>query len=334
MKLVFIAALTAVIVGFKSVPPTQPFLHFMPLDATLVGQRPVVEGASDSEIVMFDDLSKSLHIIKSNGENLTTGELGTADGQVFEPSAMAINANRLVDVEVDTQRVQWFDTQGKFLHSCHLNSLWDTRTAALNDKNELIINFSQNDKPILILNDRCEVISSLGNRALVSQLYSTTNTSRDIQYKDAANRVLLAADGNDVIAVSLIAPVITKYSAAGKILFQRNLDHTVDQVFWNYSPLKGGMSTGIDGTQVPLISRGVAIDSETHHIYVLAARDLSGTYALYELYPDGQVALTFPYTSEFGSGAIYGMSVFQRQLYVSLVFADGAYRSTLPKSTK
>jgi hypothetical protein len=307
----------------------QPFFHFQPAFPDKVGPKPTLFGSANDRLIVFDGISKRLHLVSQSGEDYFFGELGTGNGQLYEPSAIAANSTMIAEIETTSQRIQWFDAQGHFKHSCKISPDLDTRTAAFTMSNELLVNDSHAAKPILIIDQNCKTVGAFGSRHLVSDLYTSKNVSRDGPYKDAANRLYIATDKDDTFTASFVAPVLTKFDKHGDEIFRINLDHAVDSTFWSYSTAKGGMSTSLDGVQVPYITRGVSVDPVSHHIFVLATRNLHGDDALYDISPDGKQVITYPIHTPT-RGDLYTMTVMSGSLYVSLVFSDGLFKSPLP----
>lgn len=314
--------------GQKAPAPMHPF-NLVQIGPEVVGTNPLVMQSSIHGVLVLNGTDKTLHLIKDGKLVRSFGELGTGPGQIYTP-IVAANSSQIADVEWPSQRVQWFTSDGKYLSTCRIPSSLTTRTAALTDDNLLVLNDSHAAAPILFMNSNCKVIGSVGSRETPSALYNSNNKSKDDLYKDASNRVELAVAGDSIYAAYLIAPVLKKYDRSGKLIFSINLDHAIDDSFWKYSPATGGMSTGVDGTQVPLVTRSISIDPVTGQIWVLAALELKKYAALYNISPDGKRILRYPISSPIPSGELQAMAVYGNAVYCSLIFAHGVYTSPLP----
>ena len=306
-------------------------LTFEPISQDIVGTQPYVERSSNRGVLILNAPDRVIHLVRDGHLFGSFGGFGTGPGEFYNP-VIAANKSYVVDVEWTTQRIQWFAADGTYLHTCHLASSLDTRTAALTDDNVLLLNDSHNATPIVLMDDKCNIVKGLGSRIKASELYGTTNVRKDAEYKDASNRVDIAADATYVYVAYWLAPVISKFDRAGHLLFRTSLNHAIDGAFWKYSPDSGGLSTGVDGTQIPYITRGISIDPITHKIWVLAAEDLKEHVALYCISQDGKVVLRLPLTSPVSSGDIQGMAVYNNVVYLSLVYAHGVYVSPLPST--
>jgi hypothetical protein len=153
-------------------------INLTQMSENIVGSQPHVEQSSSRGVVILNAPDRTLHVVRDGKLIKSFGSFGTGPGELYSP-VIAANSNYIVDVEPFTQRVQWFTADGTYRHTCHISTSLDTRAAALTNDDMLLLNDSHGPNPIVLMNQECKIIKRFGLRLKVSDLYGTSNTSRD-----------------------------------------------------------------------------------------------------------------------------------------------------------
>jgi hypothetical protein len=296
-----------------------------PMNAAQV-YTPTLLAATKSRLYVFDERTNRLAVIERNSQKVTlTGEIGTGRGQFFHPAAMAASEQGIVLFDILGNRVQFLSAEGVFQTECQLSEPTSSRTVALTAAGLVLVNTPSSDHVITAYDRQCRKQSSFGPPATLSELYSPALAARNRDYKFAANRLWLAGDkSGNTYAAYLLAPVLTKYDKSGNLLWTRKFDQAREEQFRQYVPKNGGMSTGVDGVQVPYMTKAV-FSEEDGKVLVLCSVDLFRKDRLFEFSSNGDL---LSYSDiEVPRGSLFKMALQDHDLVLSALFAPALYHA-------
>jgi hypothetical protein len=299
----------------------------LPMNAGQV-YAPTLLAATKSRLYVFDERTNRLAVIERNTQKVTlTGELGTGRGQFFHPAAMAANEQGVVLFDILGNRFQFLNVEGAFQNECQLSEPTSSRTVALTAAGLVLVNTPSSDHVITAYDRQCRKQFTFGPPTALSELYSSALAGRNSDYKFAANRLWLTGDkSGNTYAAYLLAPVLTKYDKSGNLLWTRKFDQAREEQFRQYVPKNGGMSTGVDGVQVPYITKAV-FPEEDGRVLVLCSVDLFRKDRIFEFSPGGDL---LGYSDiEVPRGSLFKMALQDHDLVLSALFAPGLYRANL-----
>lgn len=305
----------------------RPTVTPVPLNAGQI-YAPTLLAATKSRLYVFDERTNRLAVIERNTQKVAlVGELGTGRGQFFHPAAMAANEQGVVLFDIPGKRFQFLNADGVFQTECLLSEPTSSRTVALTASGLVLVNTPSSDHVITAYDRECRKQSSFGLPTALSELYSPALSARDRDYKFAANRLWLAGDkSGNTYAAYLLAPVLAKYGKSGNLLWTRKFDPAREEQFRQYAPKNGGMSTGVDGVQVPYMTKAV-FPEEDGKVLVLCSVDLFRKDRLFEFSPNGDL---LGYSDiEVPRGSLFKMALQDHDLVVSALFAPALYHASL-----
>jgi hypothetical protein len=310
--------------------PTE--LHLDPAKCCQGLAGPSIVAVEQGILYVVDDPTNRLLAYRPDGNILfTAGSIGAGPGQFFHPSAFKAQGNLLTILDWSSKRVEVFGTSGKFLHSFKVAES-EPASMATDRQGGVFINNPHHGKLVTEYDSTGNVLRRFGDLTTLVRLYGKeVDRQKAESLKWAANRVWMASDAEGSLYVAyMIAPVIRKYNANGQLVFERRMTGEIGErlvsLFWDYSPVKGGMSSGVDGAQVPYITKDIAFDQATGRLYVLAANDLQKRNSVFEFNKDGEQLRVF---SVGGSqeGLFYKLAAADGQLYLTTLFSSGVYMS-------
>jgi len=299
----------------------------VPLNAGQI-YAPTLLAATKFRLYVFDERTNRLAVIERNTQKVAlTGEIGTGRGQFFHPAAIAANEQGVVLFDILGNRFQFLNADGTFQTECQLSEPTSSRTVALTAAGLVLVNTPSSDHVITAYDRECRKQSSFGPPATLSELYSPALSARDRDYKFAANRLWLTGDkSGNTYAAYLLAPVLTKYDKAGNLLWTRKFDQTREEQFRQYAPKNGGMSTGVDGVQVPYMTKAV-FPEEDGKVLVLCSVDLFRKDRIFEFSSAGDLV---GYSDiEVPRGSLFKMTLQGHDLVLSALFAPALYHAKL-----
>ena len=246
-----------------------------PLAVNIPIPAPTLLASNKAHLYIFDERSNRLAVLDRNNHLLAlTGEIGTDRGQFFHPSAMAANDQSVVLLDIISNRLQFLNPDGSFKSECRFNESISSRTVALTPSTQVLVNTPSADHVITAFDTQCRKLFSFASPTTLSELYSSLLAAKNQDYKFAANRLWLTTDKDgNTYAAYLVAPVLSKYDRNGNLLWTRKFDQAREAQFQQYTPKKGGMSTGVDGVQAPFMTKAVLPD-ENGNTLVLCSVDL------------------------------------------------------------
>ena len=300
----------------------------LPMNAGQV-YAPTLLAATKSHLYVFDERTNRLAVIERNTQKVTlTGEIGTGRGQFFHPAAMAASEQGVVLFDILNNRFQFLNAEGVFQTECQLSEPTSSRTVALTAAGLILVNTPSSDHVITAYDRQCQKQSSFGPPATLSELYSPALAPRNRDYKFAANRLWLTGDkSGNTYAAYFLAPVLTKYGKSGNLLWTRKFDPAREEQFRQYIPKNGGMSSGLDGVQVPYMTKAVFAEDDGK-VLVLCSVDLFRKDRIFEFSPSGDL---LGYSDiEAPRGSLFKMALQDHDLILSALFAPALYHASLP----
>lgn len=259
--------------------------------------------------------------------------LGNGPGQLLHPAALSLHGGKLAVLDAVNHRVEYFSTNGRYVSEFKLPSGYDSHTIALGNHRNVYMNDPRQGTLIQEFNLHGGIVRKFGLLTTAESLYGHPGGPFEAKMRLAANRVWLTAGAHGHIYLSyMVAPVIRKYSAGGQLVLQiamqGSLAHRLSHLFWSYRVSHGGMSSNMDGVQVPYITKSICIDPKSDHIWVLTARNLFRRNALWELNSQGRQAGIWKLNPTPGDP--YNACVTHGTGIVSAFFHSGLYFFHLP----
>jgi hypothetical protein len=293
---------------------------------------PALAAVEQGVLYVLDDPTNRLLAYKSDGSPwFTAGSIGSGPGQFFHPSALRSQTDSLTILDWSNKRVEFFSASGEYLHSFTVADL-DPASMATDRQGRVFINSPHHGKLVTEYDTSGKLLRQFGDLTTLAGLYGREGDHQKAEsLKWAANRVWMTSDDEGSLYVAyMIAPVIRKYNAAGQLVFEKRLTGDIGErlvsIFWDYSPAKGGMSSGVEGAQVPYITKDIAFDKSTGRLYVLAANDLQKRNSIFEFDRNGEQLRVFSVGGK-QEGLFYKLAAADGRLYLTTLFSPGVFVS-------
>jgi len=208
----------------------------------------------------------------------------------------------------------------------------DPTSMATDKQGRVFINSPHHGKLVTEYDASGNMVRQFGDLTTLAGLYGREGDHQKAEsLKWAANRVWMTSDETGSLYVAyMIAPVIRKYNADRQLVFEKRLTGDIGErlvsLFWDYSPEKGGMSSGVEGAQVPYITKDIAFDKSTGRLYVLAANDLQKKNSIFEFDKNGEQLRVFSIGGK-QEGLFYKLAAADGRLYLTTLFSPGVFVS-------
>jgi len=151
------------------------------------------------------------------------GGIGSAPGRLFRPGYIDVSRDGLIYVQDGgNDRIQCFAIDGTYLGGFATNPYMGM-AAGLNG--EVYLGQPENGALVSVYSRDGKRLRSFGKLKTYSELLGQKSQDLDEQYVRAANRVRLFVDRDGSTLVSfMLVPLLQKYSADGKLVFESRLD--------------------------------------------------------------------------------------------------------------
>ncbi len=285
-----------------------------------------------AKVVKFEDnyfaveLSNNRILVFNSEQEVVSqvGGIGQEAGAFYEPVEIRFDSEgNFYVLEEGNERVQWFNKKGlpRGQFRVHPTAVG----FAVNSKGEIFAGQPQKGKLISVYARDGRLLRSFGELCTPSSVYGEMYQRYDEWYQIAINRIQLDTDEEDNLYVAFYhAPIIRKYTSSGELVFEKRI-HGVEMeklidVFWNVPVAKishqGALSQNIDGIQLLMLIKGIAVGGKT--IYLLLGNDSilplavkSGTQG---------VSIQLP---RINRGSFYSISAFKEEMLILTTFTFG-----------
>lgn len=195
------------------------------------------------------------------------GRIGSGPGRVFHPGYLDIGGDGTIFVEDGgNERIVKFDQSGKYLGDFRVPGY---QGLAVGSQNELYLGQPEEGHLITVYSSAGKKLRSFGELKRFSDFHGDASRDQDEAYKLAINRVRLATDKEGNVYVSfMLTPLIQKYSADGKLLFERRLAAPEIDRLLEAIKKKRHISTQSDGVDARIIALDPVIDPANGNIMV------------------------------------------------------------------
>ena len=195
------------------------------------------------------------------------GRIGSGPGRVFHPGYLDISRDGTVFVEDGgNERIVKFDQSGKYLGDFRPG---EYQGLAVGAQNELYLGQPENGQLVTAYSSDGKKLRSFGQLKKFSDVYGESSRDKDDLYKIAFNRVRLATDKDGNLYVSfMLTPLIQKYSADGKLLFERRLEAPEIDRLMGAIQKERYISTRSDGVDARIVALDPVIDPLNGNIMV------------------------------------------------------------------
>ncbi|GEM_PF-2090241 len=251
------------------------------------------------------------------------GRLGQGPEDLNHPTGFVIGRDgRLYVRDADNLRIQIFDQQGHRVAG--FQSPLKTPSMAVNSHGEIFLNHPTKGHLISVYSSEGELRRQFGDLISMSRAYP--GYSDDEKYRRLLSRVMMDMDEEDNLYVAyLFAPIIQKYDASGKLVWEQRLEGPfidfLTKIFWaemkhrtgEKQKLRAPFTMSIDGVQMAVICKSIAVDRTTNRIFVLLG------FADIIYVADGvtgrKIELISQKKGEIGRGSLWTLTVNNGTLY-------------------
>lgn len=286
------------------------------------------------QIIIMDGYSDRLVFLDNSGRSTRScGEIGAAPGQFYHPNGIAADLGKIAVLDAANGRLQLISAGCRVLAVIPVGEGEMYSRSVVMVGGRVGLNEPSSGWLIKMIDTSTGASVRLGRAAKAVDLYPGVPSLS--QFNGAANYAWLAADASgNVYAAYTIAPVVSKFSRSGKLLFTVRLtgasvNRLVDNFLHRPPGDQGMLKSILGGVPADFVLKAIAVDPDTGDLLVLGGRN-----ELFVLTPGGvlqsQLQLSFPGDRSLPVGATQ-MAVSRTHLYILALFAPGIYEGDLPR---
>lgn len=257
------AAVAALIVstGRTAVPPTATAAFLFRSGSTVVGR--VLQSAGT--LLLVEDNNHRLVITDRRGDiKKQIGSIGESAGEFYYPGDLVQSkTGNLYVLEVRNQRIQILDPSGTSLTSFKVRP--EPTGMAVNSKGQVLLGQPAAGALISVYSPEGRRVGMFGDLHSASDFYGPSVASFNRKARAAINRINIACDDSDNVYVSFLgAPFWQKYSADGKLLFQRPIEFPdAARAMAEFATLKAHNTVRFDEDEsaIPYVTTGMTVDN-------------------------------------------------------------------------
>jgi hypothetical protein len=269
--------------------------------------------------------------IKSNKIVGQIGKIGNSKGEFYYPEDFVIDKNRTFYViDAGNSRLQILDQKGEHLYEFPVGA--KSLGLATNSKEEIYLGQPTLDSLISVYSPKGKVLRSFGSLISPSEIYGVDYKKYDGTHKIPMNRVRIAIDNNDCIWLGFVhMPLVLSYNQKGELIYKKILNlsslEPLKMAIWQRAGQQQYMSINIDGIQLVVIIKDVAINPQNNLILVLMGDD-----SIIGMDQKGEVKYVIKTIVEKGTlssicagenGEIYLTSLFAPKVYRLVMCPEG-----------
>lgn len=267
----FILAVIASL-GRAAAPPTATAAFLFRSGSTVVGRALALQ--TGDTLLLVEDNNHRLVITDRRGDiKKQIGSIGEGPGEFYYPGDLVRSKTGMLYVfEVHNRRIQIFDPSGRPLTSFKVHP--EPTGMAVNSKGQILLGQPAAGALISIYSPEGHKIGMLGDLRSVSDFYGPSVAVLNRKAQAAINRINIACDDSDSVYVSFLgAPFWQKYSADGKLLFQRKIEFPdAERAMAEFATLKAHSTVKFDEDEsaIPYVTTGMTIDSLNRVIFAVS----------------------------------------------------------------
>lgn len=195
------------------------------------------------------------------------GRIGSGPGRLLHPGYLDVGGDGTVFVEDGgNERIVKFDQSGNYIGEFRVDAF---QGMAVDTQNRLYLGQPEEGSLITVYSSTGIKLRSFGTLKKYSEIYGETFRDKDVSHMTALNRVRLATDKDGSLYVSfMITPLIRKYGADGRLVFERRLEGPEIDRLMEAIQKRRYIATKSDGVDVRIIALDPVIDPANGNIMV------------------------------------------------------------------
>lgn len=221
------------------------------------------------------------------------GTAGSGKGEFIHPTTLSSGPDGQIYVrDLGNDRIEFFDLAGRYTGEIKAQ---DFSGFAISGRNEIMVGLPQDGALVTVYDRRGHEIRKIGKLRKTSEFYGPASRGDDLRNQVLINRVNLAAGEQGTLYVTfLFAPVVQKYDADGRLLWERRLGgpdiETLTSLFLSDEGRAGRkfVRLAMDGRAANLVTAACGFDPVVRRLYILLPNR-----RLMSLNPDGSAAGLF-----------------------------------------
>jgi hypothetical protein len=296
------------IIDAAAIDPSSP-----PIKATVVEvarwpkhfeASPIGVAFSKSRYFVSDRRANKVLVVDADGNTLhALGRVGSGRGELLRPSQIRTTATgSLVVWDMGNERLQVWDLQGKYLRELHLPDFTFFTTIP---SGELVISRPENGAVASVYDINGTFVRKFGALKKTSDIYGSDLKKDDDRNRALINRITLTATNDGAMYLAFAyAPIVQKYSADGRLLWETRLaGKEMEELASLFKSDEGRIGhkyirDSMDGRTANRVTSGIVVDNGRKRLYVL----LPNRYIM-ALNTDGKQLGVLPLHVAPGSGS-------------------------------
>lgn len=249
-------------------------LEEVPIKVTMQGLEKLL--VHKSRLFLVDGGNHRIVTINGGTES-SIGSLGNGEGEFYYPSDLAISTKDFLYIkDAGNHRIEILDPQGKY--AGEFSDQPKSVGLAVTPAGDVLLGQPALGRLVTVYDSAGRRTRSFGDLIAPSVVYGAERRSFDDRYKIPMNRVRMALDdqGNTWLAF-LHAPLIQKFDSKGNLVLTRTLQSAaidaLKRAVWQQPPPTEFSSVNIDGVQLTVVLKDIAVDPTKRELLVLRGDD-------------------------------------------------------------